>query len=189
MGIDVGRARRALKAAGAGGSALCAAAWPFGRERRLRILARRRLATLEAKNRVVEFLFRTQKPLADFHLFNLERVESLLKDPEKRKLIIGMSVSQEVIEEELTSRSGAEVGQALDQALSELIAEGVLLRVPGKTVMSREDVFLAVQRGRRPHYDVSELNRLVRQSGSYGRDLRSRARREASTTSERSYDL
>jgi hypothetical protein len=81
------------------------------------------------------------------------------------------------------------VGQALDQALSELIAEGVLLRVPGKTVMSREDVFLAVQRGRRPHYDVSELNRLVRQSGSYGRDLRSRARREASTTSERSYDL
>lgn len=189
MAIDVRQARRALKAAGVRNSALCATAWPFGRERRLRILLRRRLAVVEAKNIVAELLFRTQRPLRDLRLFSLEQVERALNDPDRRKLVVGMSASREVIAEELTSLSGAEVGRALDQALSELLAEGVLLRVPGKMVMSREDVFLAVQRGARPHYDTSEINRLVRQGSSYAKDLRSRARREASTTTERSYDL
>jgi hypothetical protein len=189
MAIDVRRARRALAAAGARGPALFAAAWPFGRERRLRSLLRRRLAVLEAKNRVVDLLFRMQKPLGELRLFTLDTVERALGDPERRKLIVGMSVSREVIEEEITSRSGAEVGLALDRALSELLAEGVLMRVPGKMVMSREDVFLAVQRGARPHYDVSELSRLVHEGRGHGSELRSRARREASTTSGRSYQL
>ncbi len=189
MGIDVKRARGALKDAGARGPAFCATAWPFGRERRLRTLLRQRLAVLEAKNRVVDLLFRTQRPLADQRLFTLEHVERALKDPERRKLVVGVSASREVIEEEIGTRSDAEVGRSLARALSELVAEGVLLRVPGKMVMSREDVYLAVQRGPRPHYDVGELNRLVRQGRTYGTELRAKESRESSTNRGRSYQL
>ncbi|HUU53762.1 MAG TPA: hypothetical protein VMY87_02490 [Armatimonadota bacterium] len=189
MGIDIKRAQRALRSAGARGPSICAAAWPFGRERRLRSLLRRRLAVLEAKNAVVDFLFQTQRPLADLHLFTLEHIQRGLEDPEKRKLIIALSPSREVIAEELMSRSGAEVGPSLDQAVSELLHDGVVLRVAGEDVLSPHDVYLAVQRGRQPHYDISELNRLVREGRGYGAELRARARREASSTSGRSYDL
>ncbi len=189
MGIDVKRARRALKAAGARGPALRATVWPFGRERRLRALLRQRLALLEAKNRVVDLLFRAQRPLADQQLFTLEHVERALKDPERRKLVIGVSASREVIEDEIGTRSDAEVGRPLTRALSELVAEGVLLRVPGKMVMSREDVYLAVQRGRRPQYDVGELSRLVRQGRSYRTELRAKERSDSATNTGRSYQL
>lgn len=189
MGIDIRRARRALRAAGAGGTSICGTAWPFGRERRVRNALRRRLAILEAKNAVVDFLFRTQTPLAELHLFALDHIQRGLEDPDARKTIIAVSPSREVIEEEIVSRSGAEIGRSLDDALSELVRDGVLLQVPGKDVLSTHDVYVAVQRGRRPHYDTAELSRLVREGLSYGAQLRTRARREASSTSSRSYDL
>lgn len=189
MGIDIRRVRHALRSAGVRGPSICGAAWPFGRDRRLRNLMRRRLAVLEAKNAVVDLLFRTQAPLRDLHLFTPEHIQRGLEDPDRRKIIIGLSPSRQVIEEEIVSRSGAEIGRSLDEGMSELVRDGVVLRVPGKDVLSTHDVYVAVQRGRRPHYDTAELNRLVREGLSYGSHLRTRARRETSTTSSRSYDL
>ena len=188
MGINVKRARQALRSAGAPRAALCGMAWPFGRERRLRALIRRRLTVLEAKNAVVDFLFRTQKPLAEFRLFTLDRVETVLHDPEKRKLAISLSPSREVIEEELRSRYRVDASVVLEQALAELVAEGAVLQVPGKLVMSNDDVYLAVQK-RRPHYEVAELNRLVREGTDYAAQLRHRANRRDTTDRGRSYEV
>ena len=189
MGIDIRRVRRALRSAGVRDPSICGTAWPFGRDRRLRNLIRRRCAVLEAKNVVVDFLFRTQAPLGDLHLFTLEHIQRGLGDPDRRKTIIALSPSREVIEDEIVSRSGAEIGRSLDEALSELVRDGVVLQVPGKDVLSTHDVYVAVQRGPRPHYDTAELDRLVREGLSYGAQLRTRSRREASSTSGRSYDL
>jgi len=186
MGIDIRRARRALRSAGGRSTALY---WPFGRERRARILLRRRLAVLEAKNAVADFLYSTQEPLADLRLSTVADVERLLGDPEKRRLIVGRSVSREVIEEELNRRAGAELGRALDQALSELIADGFVLQVPGKELLMRDDVYLAVLSKHPPRYEVSELNRLVREGSGYAAHLRTRSRREETTTGRRSYRL
>jgi hypothetical protein len=186
MTTDIGRARRALKSAGARSAALY---WPFGRERRAHLLLRRRLAVIEAKNAVADLLFRRHKPLSDLHLSTVADVERALADPEKRKLVVGLSVSREVIEEELRRHSGTELGRALDQALSELIREALVLQVPGKALLMREDVFLAVMGRPQPRYDVSELNRLVREGTSYSARLRARVRGEDTTTVSRSYRL
>lgn len=186
MSTDIRRARRALRSAGARAAALY---WPFGRQRRARLLLRRRLAVLEAKNAVVALLFGRQQPLAGLRLSTSADVARALADQEKRRLVVGLSVSREVIEEELQRCPGTELGRALDQALSELIREGVVLRVPGKALLMREDVFVAAMAGRRPHYDVSELNRLVREGTGYGAQLRARARQEETSTASRSYRL
>jgi len=189
MGIDVRRARRALRSAGVRSPSICSAVWPFGRDRRLRNLIRRRLAVLEAKNGVVDVLFRTQAPLRDLRLFTLDHIRRGLGDPDARKTIIALSPSRQVIEDEIVSRSGAEIGRALDEGLSELVRDSVVLQVPGRDVLSTHDVYVAVQRGPQPHYDTAELNRLVREGLGYGSYLRDRERRETSTTSSRSYDL
>ena len=189
MGMDMRRVRRALRSAGVRGPSICGTAWPFGRNRRLRNLIRRRLAVLEAKNGVVDVLFRTQAPLRDFRLFTLDHIRRGLGDPDTRKTIIALSPSRQVIEDEIVSRSGAEIGRALDSALSELARDGVVLQVPGKDVLSAHDVYIAIQNRCPPHYDTAELNRLVREGLSYGSHLRTRERRETSTTSSRSYDL
>ncbi|MFB3881126.1 MAG: hypothetical protein ACE149_07675 [Armatimonadota bacterium] len=186
MGIDIGRARRALRSAGGRSSGLY---WPFGRERRARLLLRSRLAILEAKNAVAGFLYSTQRPLADLQLDTLADVERVLADPQRRKLVVGRTVSREVIEEELRRKAGSELGRALDQALSELIAEGFVLQLPGKQVLMREDVYLAVLSRPQPKYEVSELNRLVREGSGYAAQLRTRARRDEATTGRRSYSL
>jgi len=189
MGMDMRRVRRALRSAGVRSPSICSAVWPFGRDRRLRNLMRRRLAVLEAKNAVVDYLFRLQAPLRDIHLFTLDHIRRGLGDPDTRKPIIALSPSRQVIEDEIVSRSGAEIGRALDEGLSELVRDSVVLQVPGRDVLSTHDVYVAVQRGPRPHYDTAELNRLVREGLSYGSHLRTRERRETSTTSSRSYDL
>jgi hypothetical protein len=189
MGMDMRRVRRALRSAGVRGPSICGTAWPLGRDRRLRNLIRRRLAVLEAKNAVVDVLFRTQAPLRDFRLFTLDHIRRGLGDPDTRKTIIALSPSRQVIEDEIVSRSGAEIGRALDEGLSELVRDSVVLQVPGRDVLSTHDVYVAVQRGPRPHYDTAELNRFVREGLSYGSHLRARERRETSTTSSRSYDL
>ena len=189
MGIDIRRVRRALRCAGVRGPSIGGTVWPFGRERRLQALIRRRLAVLEAKNAVVEFLFRTQAPLGDLQLFTLERLQRGLRSPDTRKTIIGLSPSRQIIEEEIVSRSGAETGRPLDVALSELVRDGVVLQIPGRDILSTHDVYVAILRGRRPHYDTAELTRLVREGTGYGGQLRTRAKRDASSTSSRSYDL
>ena len=189
MGIDIRRVRRALRCAGVRGPSIGGTVWPFGRERRLQALIRRRLAVLEAKNAVVDFLFRTQAPLGDLQLFTLERLQRGLRNPDTRKTIIGLSPSRQIIEEDLGSRSGAEIGRPLDAALSELVRDGVVLQVPGRDSLSTHDVYVAILRDRRPHYDTAELTRLVRDGTGYGAQLRTRARRDASSTSSRSYDL
>lgn len=188
MGIDVKKAQQALRSAGAPRSTICSAAWPFGRERRLRSLIRRRLNVLEVKNAVVDFLFRLQKPLADFRLFSRERIKAILADPEQRKIVISLSPSREVIEEELRTRYRVDSGLALDEAFTELQTEGVVLRVPGTLMLSKEDVFLAVPR-RRPYYEMGELNRLVREGTDYSSELRRRSMRRDTTDRGRSYEL
>lgn len=189
MGIDMKRVRRALRSAGVSSPSICSAMWPFGRDRRLRNLIRRRLAVLETKNAVVDFLFPSQAPLRDLHLLTLEQVKRGLEDPDTRKTIIGVSPSRDIIEEEITARSGAEIGGSLDAALSELARDGVVIRVPGKDLLLAHDAYIAVQQRRPPHYETAELQRLVREGLTYGSHLRARERRETSTTSSRSYDL
>jgi len=183
MGIDIGRARRALGRAGGPSAALL---WPFGRERRAQLLLQRRLAVLDAKNAVADILFGAQKPLTELQLSTLVDVERALTDPEKRRLVVRLGVSREVIEDELKRRPGSELGRSLDQALSELIAEGYLLQVPGPVVLMRDPIYIAVLHKKQPHYEVAELNRLVREGSTF---LKDRARRHDSTTAGRQYRL
>jgi len=186
MGIDIRRARSVLRRSGAATVSLY---WPLGRQRRATALLHRRLAVLEAKNAIGELLFRCQRPLAELRLNAIAEVEMALQDPDRRKLVVGLGMSREVIETELGRLAGAEAGSAIEQALAELVREGVVLQVPGRAFMSGGDVYLAVYRGSRPQYDVSQLSRLVREGTSYGLHLRQRSRREASTTTGRSYRL
>jgi len=186
MELDLRRVRKAIEAAGGNAAALH---WPFNRNARARMLMRKRLAVLDAKNTVVDLLYRTQRPLADLHLFTSEHAERLLKHPERRKMIVGLSVSRQVIEDELRRSGAGELGPTLDRALSELIEEGVILELPGKAFASKENVYMVVFRGQQPHYDVAELRELVREDAEYGSRLRERMRRERTTTGGRSYRL
>ena len=188
-GMDARRVRRALRAAGVGQSALCGLRWPFGRKKRMLSLVRKRLAVLEAKNEVVDFLFRTQRSLAGLGLVGLEQVRAALGEAEKRRLILTAGASRTMLEEELSARHGSEAGRALDQALAELAAEGVVLRVPGAMMLANHDVYLAVLERGRPQYDVSELSRLVWEGRQYAQELRRRVRREKATGRERTYRL
>jgi len=189
MAISVKQAKLALRAAGVPGMALWTLVWPFGRQRRALARVRRRLTVLEAKNSVVDLVFRAQRRLSEAHLHTREQVELALRDPEKRRVILAVGMSREVMEDELRSRYGTEVGRALDRALAELVAEGALVRVPGKVVMSDHDVYLASYRGKKPHYDASRLIEVLTESRGYGAELRSRARKESSTGNSRSYQL
>ncbi len=94
-----------------------------------------------------------------------------------------------MLEEELASRYGAEGGWALDDALSELIAQGVILRVPAKSALSNHDLYLVARGRERARYDIGELNRLLQQGRRHGSQLRSRARREGTTGGGRTYDM
>jgi len=189
MAINVKRARSALRNAGLHGSARLGLAWPIGRQKRVADLLRQRRAVLEAKNHVVEFLFRTQRGLADLRLTRLEQVHAALQDPEQRRIIMTVGASQVMLEEELSSRHGSETGGSLDRALAELVAEGVLLQVPAKAALANHDIYVAVHSRKRPHYDVGELNRLLQENRGYGAELRSRSQREESTGDARTYRM
>jgi len=189
MGIDVKRARRALKSAGARGAGLYFLVCPVGRDKRLWAMLRRRRAVLEAKSNVVDLLFRNQRAIAELSLGSLDEVRRALQEPEKRRLIMTVAASRALLEEELRSHYKSEVGRALDLALSELVAEGVLLQVPGKTVLANQDIYLAVHRKGQPRYDTAELDRLLREGRRYGDELRARARSERATDATRSYRL
>ncbi len=185
MGMNAKRACRALKAAGVRRSSLCGLWWPIGRQKRLLDLVRERRAVLEAKNNIVEFLVKTQGALAELHLGRLEEVRVALMDAEKKRLILSVGASSSLLEKDLSGRHGSEVGRALEQALSELVAEGVILEAPAKEARASNDVYLVVHGRKGAHYDFSELNRLLRE----GEQLRSRSRREDSSGSSRSYRM
>ena len=189
MAIDSKRARAALKTAGVSELALRGLFWPLGREKRLRALLHERRATLEAKNHVLDFLHRTQGRLAELKLTRLEDVLAALEDSQSRRLVATLGASRTMIEDDLTSRHGSEVGRPLDQAFSELVAEGVVLQVPAQALAAQYDVYLAVQDRQRPQYDVAELNGLLREGRQYGKELRSRARREERTGRTRTYRM
>ena len=189
MGIDLSRVRRILRATGAPESALAGLKWPFGRQRRLYALLRRRLAVLEGKNAVVDLLFRSQMPLAQHELYQVEQVAGANQDPEIRRLVLALGLTRRDIAAQLSPKFGPEVIESLDQTLTELIREGVVLCLTAKDVSARDDLYLAVFRGPRPHYDVSDLAKLLRQVGTPGAHLRQRSHRESTTDSSRSYDL
>jgi hypothetical protein len=189
MAINVKRARRALRNAGLQSSARLGLAWPLGRQKRVTTLLRERREVLEAKNHVVEFLFRTQRGLADLRLSRVEHAHTALQDPQKRRIIMTVGASQVMLAEELSARYGLETGRSLERALAELVSEGVVLQVPAKAALANHDIYLAVHSRRRPHYDVGELNRLLRDGRDYGAELRSRSRREETTGDARTYDM
>lgn len=189
MALDVKQAESALRTSGVPARDLCSLWWPFGRQRRALLLVRKRVSVLEAKNNVVDVLFPTQRALAQFHLNTVQQVEEALRESEKQRLIAAVGMSRAVMEDELRSRYGTELGPALDSALAELVAEGVVLQVPGKAMLSDRDVYLASYRNDKPHYDVSRLSKVLAGSRGYGAELRARARRESSTGDSRSYRL
>ena len=103
MAINVKRARRALRNAGLQSSARLGLAWPIGRQKRVTTLLRERREVLEAKNHVVEFLFRTQRGLSDLRLSRVEHVHTALQDPQKRRIIMTVGASQVMLAEELSA--------------------------------------------------------------------------------------
>lgn len=189
MGTDMSRARRVLRATGAPESSLAGLKWPFGRQRRLHTLLRRRLAVLEGKNAVVELLFSSQMPLAQHSICTLEQVSRTTGSPEVRRLVLSLGVTRRDLTAKLSPKFGTEVIQSLDQVLTELMREGVVLCLPAKDIAAREDLYLAVFRGPRPRYDVADLAKLLRQVGTPGAQLRQRSHRESTTDGSRSYDL
>lgn len=189
MGINAKRARRALRAAGLGSFSLCGLLWPIGRQKRLLALLRERRAALEAKGNIVGFLVRTQGALSDLGLGRLEQVQVALRDPEKKRLILAVGASRPMLEEELSARDGSEVGRALERALSELVAGGVILRVPAKEALGTNDVYVVVHGRKRPQYDLREIDQLLREGREYGSELRARERREQTTGGSRTYRM
>ncbi|NIO13116.1 MAG: hypothetical protein GTO31_04395 [Xanthomonadales bacterium] len=189
MAIDAKRARRALRAAGMRGSALWTLFWPLASQKRLLSLLRARSAVLEAKNNVLDLLLTTQRALSGLGLRRPEQLPGVLRDPEKKRLIMTAGASRVMLEEELSARHGSEVGRALDRALAELVAEGLILQVPAKEILASHDVYLVLHGRRRPHYDLGDLTQLLQEARHYGAELRSRARREQVTGQNRTYRM
>lgn len=187
MTMDAGRVRRALKAAGLRGPVLHTLFWPLAGRARLRTLLRERCAILEAKNNVLDFLLRTQRPLAELNLSRPQQIPAAARDPQKKRLILAAGASRLMLEDELSARHGSEVGRTLDQALSELASERIILRLPAKEILATHDIYLIVHRRSRPHCDAGELNKLLHEDRSYGAELRLRARRQQITGRSRTY--
>lgn len=186
--LSVRQVRRALTASGLGIGATLGLIWPFGREKRAQALLRQRRAVLEAKNHVVDYLSRRHRPLTPLGLATADQLQKALADPEKRGLIMAVGVNRGMIEDELVSRSGAELGKALDRALAELVSEGISLRVSARP--ASDDTLYVLAHGRmKRRYDLSQLNRLLAQGKEYGARLRARLRDEDSTQQGRVHRL
>jgi hypothetical protein len=143
---------------------------------------------LEAKNQVLEYLSRRHRPLVPLGLARAEQVQEALSDPDKRRLVMAVGANRAMIEEELVSRSGAEVGRSLDRALAELESEGVALKVSAMPASADVVYILAYGRARQ-RYDLSQLNRLLEQGKEYGARLRARLRTDDSTQQGRVHRL
>jgi len=182
------RVRQALTASGLGTGATLGLIWPIGREKRSQALLRQRRSVLEAKNHVLEYLSRRHRPLVPLGLARAEQVQEALSDPDKRRLVMAVGANRAMIEEELVSRSGAEVGRSLDRALAELESEGVALKVSAMPASADVVYILAYGRARQ-RYDLSQLNRLLEQGKEYGARLRARLRTDDSTQQGRVHRL
>jgi hypothetical protein len=189
MALDIKRARRLLKASGLPDGALRGLAWPFGREKRALALFRQRLAVLQCKNNIVDYLFRSQRGLAELCLTTVEQARDLLQDPEKRRLIMALAVVRAMLEDVLSSNYKSEVGRTLDQALAELINDGVVLRLPAEMLASHSDAFVAVHSKDRPHYDAAPITNLLQESRDYGKELRTRLKHTDSSGRGRTYRM
>jgi len=187
-GLHWREARRALIASGLRRSAVLSLLWPFGREERARRLMRQRRAVLEAKNHVIEYLSRAQRPLDSLGLATSEDLRTALEAPEKRGLIMGVAINRPMMEEVLAARHEAEVGPALDQALAELVAEGVVLKVSGMPVLT-DDIHVIAGGRAAARYDLSGLTRLLGEGRDYGGELRARLRRKQRTDVGRTHQL
>lgn len=189
MALDITRARRLLKASGLSDSALRGLAWPFGREKRALTLFRQRLAVLECKNNVVDYLFRSQRRLAELAITNVEQARELLQEPDKRRLIMAMAVVRAMLEDILSNNYKSEIGRTLDQALAELIDEGVVLQLPAEMFAFDSDAFLAIHSKGRPRYDTAPIINLLQESRDYGKELRTRLKHTESSERGRTYRM
>jgi len=189
MALDIKRARRLLKASGLSNGTLRGLAWPLGREKRALSLFRQRLAVLQCKNNVVDYLFRSQRGLAELSLTNVEQARDLLQDPEKRRLIMALTVVRSMLEDVLSSTYKSEIGRTLDQALTELINEGVVIRLPAGMLVSHSDAFVAVHSKDRPHYETAPITNLLQESRDYGKELRTRLKHTDSSSRGRTYRM
>lgn len=185
--LDWREARRALIASGLPARAALALWWPLGRVRRAQRLLQRRRAALEAKNRVVDFLARFQRPLVPLNLTNQQGLDAAFAEPEARALVVAVGASRAMLEEELLARHGGEVGASLDRALAELVREGALLSA--RPAATGQELYVLSQSHARHRWDLSAINRLLTSGEGYGARLRARSGRDQATSSNRSYDL
>jgi len=185
MATDLSQARVALRASGMSAAGLFFLVVPLGRERRLQALLRRRQSVLEAKNTVLDSLSRLQKPLQTLALHDQARLKKAMEDPDKRRVILGLSMSRVTLEDE-ARKWGVELGLAFEQALRELVAERRLLRSVGP---SGDDVYLMVYLRARERYDLSELNRLLNGNKDRAHLLQDREDRESETRAGRTYRI
>jgi len=180
--------RRVLGTSGLGRCSLAGLLWPFGWKRRARALLQKRRSVLEAKNQVVDYLFRAQRPLAPLGLSSPEKLHEALQDPEKRRLVVSVGISRAMMEEALLSRCGCEVGQPLDCALAELVAAGAIMKVSGLS-RSNHEVYVAALGKTRPHFDLSPLNQLLQEGRDLGSELKARLQRESQIDLTRTHRL
>lgn len=189
MALDINRARRILKASGLSDGALRGLAWPFGREERALTLFRQRLAVLQCKNDIVDYLFRSQRGLTELAITNVEQARELLEVPDTRRLIMALAVVHAMLEDVLSSSYKSEIGRTLDQALAELIDDGVILRLPAEMLASQSDAFVAVYSKGRPHYDIAPITNLLQEVRDYGKELRTRLKHTEGSDRGRTYRL
>ncbi len=179
----------ALKASGIKSWSLRMLCLPLAREKRLRRALRHRMAVLEAKNAVADALGSAQKALARLHVRDLAGVERALQNHEQRPLVLTCGVNQEALASELAQKYGVGTGEPFEAALSELVTEGWVVRVPGKLVNSTADLYLAVRDHRRTAWNISTISRLLRQGRNYRAEMLARERRRKTTSRDRSYRL
>lgn len=187
---DVKLACEALKASGVKSCATWSLLLPIGRTSRLYAMLRKRRSVLEAKNGVLDCLFRFQKAIESLGLTGAPEVQKAMNDPEKRRLLIAVGMSRASLEDELT-RFGLEAGGSLDQALNELIAEKRIVRAPGASRVPGSEIHLVVHQRGRGRYDISMLSRLLQRdrTSKYGDMLRARQQDRGGTDESREYRL
>jgi hypothetical protein len=189
MAIDVRLARAALHASGMRSYSTLSLLLPFGREARLQGVLSKRRSVLEAKNYILDSLFRVQKSLEPYALQTAEEAKAALRDTEKRRMIVALGLNRVMLEDE-ARRFGAEMGESFTGALVELLAEGRVLKVEGGAEGTPEgEIYLAVHRRGRQRYDVSTFNRLLHRGAQYGTILRSRDKNEGERDVSRTYRM
>ena len=189
MPIDVRLARAALHASGMRSYSTLSLLLPFGREARLQGALSKRRSELEAKNYILDSLFRVQKSLEPYALQTAADSEAALQDTEKRGMIVALGLNRAMLEDE-AHRFGGEMGEAFTTALAELVREARVLKVQSGTESTPDgEIYLVVHRRGRQGYDVSTFNRLLQRGDQYGAALRSRDKAEGERDESRTYRM